>query len=39
MNTTTCIYYTDNHFKQAFNFMINLAKERLFKWEVDKIEI
>ena len=31
MNTTTCIYYTDNHFEQAFNFMINLANERLEK--------
>ena len=29
MNTTTCIYYTDNHFEQAFNFMINLVNERL----------
>lgn len=31
MNTTTCIYYTDNHFEQAFNFMINLTNERLEK--------
>lgn len=31
MKTTTCIYYTDNHFEQAFNFMINLANERLEK--------
>lgn len=38
MNTTTCIYYTDNHFESAFRFMINLTNERLEKDKKLKFE-